>query len=117
MSLPIPDPAGYGPLGTPNRGREGRIAHADREAARRYREAALRLDRDSQSTYTAELRSLRAETRSIRDQLREVRHELAILRSELPDRISRQLADELPEAHDALHARTEVLRNGTQTRR
>jgi hypothetical protein len=62
---------------------------------------------------SAELRSLRAETRWLRDQFAGLRRELAQLRAELPDRISQQLAEELPDAHDCLHIRMEVLRNGT----
>jgi|SRR5262245_9512076 len=117
MSLPQPDPTGYGPLGTPNAGRVERMARADRADAIRYRAAAERRERDADTFDAAEVRSLCAETRRLRDQLADVRRELAHLRAELPDRISAQLADELPNAHALLHARPEILRNGTPDRR
>src|SRR5262249_21747153 len=121
MSLPLPDADGYGPLGTPNRGRDERIARAERERAASHYRAAMRMERDPDPIDSAELRSLRAETRQLRDWLRDLRREIAQVRGQIPaqieSEIERILADQLPEIIDYQLARREASRNGQAHRR
>jgi hypothetical protein len=84
------------------------IQRRQRADALRDRAMALSLDGGESDT---------TESRWLRDQLYDLRRELAQLRAELPDLISQQIVDEVPELHKCLHTRTEVLRNGTQASR
>jgi hypothetical protein len=127
-SLPHPDHGGYGSptkpqsalaawLGSEDAAVEAREDIRRRQRADTLRNRAMAQDQERRELDAVEARSLRAEARGLRDQLTDLRREVVQLRVELPDRISRQIADELPELHDCLHRCTEVLRNGTQTRR
>lgn len=117
MTVPHPNPNGYGPLGTPNAGRDERIARREREDARRCRAAFFAVGNDDREG--AELRRLRQQVCSLKDWLGDGRRELAQLRAELPVRIEaevqRILETDLPEAIDYLLAHREVSRNGTAT--
>jgi hypothetical protein len=115
--LSHPDPEGYGPMGTPNRGRDERIAKSDRETARRYREAAMRLERDAESTNRSELRSLHVEHHRLLDETDQLRQQFAALRSALPEIITDILAEDLPHAVSHLigHHNTRTETNGSTT--
>ena len=118
MATETPKGNACGPMGTPNAGREERIAKQERRDAIRYRAAALRLERQD-GTGDSELRILRQEVRSLHDWFADLRREVARLRAELPSlleaELARVLADQLPEALDYLLAHREVSRNGTAT--
>jgi hypothetical protein len=116
-TLPNSLPESHGPIfGTPNHGRAERIDRAERDYLRRCFEAsaqARREQRRHERGYApAEVRELRAQNRRLLDQLAELRHQLATLREELAQRISRQLADELPGALHTMSARGEHSGNG-----
>jgi hypothetical protein len=92
-------------------GSEEAAAQARKEIRRWQRADAIRcravaLHLVCRGSNTAELRSLR-----------DLRRSIAELQAELPDLISQQIADEVPELHKCLHTRKEVLRNGAQASR
>jgi hypothetical protein len=93
--------------GSKQAGDEARETIRRRERADALRNRAMALTDRGES-------HVNAETRRLRVQILEVRREIAQLRAELPGRFSQQLAEELPDAHDFLHARAGVSRNGAQ---
>ena len=111
MTIPHPDPGGYGPLGTPNTGREERTARYERQEPPRHRAAAARLDSNPDE----------AELRRVRQDLRQLREDLQRLRAELPSiiqaEVERILGDQLPEAVEYLVNRALAERNGQDARR